>query len=86
MPNSPITHDDNGSEIPFVKGDWVSATRTRNYVSKDTLLDWLDIHGKEKQFRKDAVRKDYDVNLDFTKFLFKQGPVHGSLQQHCIYT
>jgi hypothetical protein len=73
MPNSPITHDDRSSEIPFVKGDWVSATRTRNYVSKDTLLDWLDIHGKEKQFRKDAVRKDYDVNLDFTKFLFKQG-------------
>ena len=70
MSNSLTTHDDGGSEIPFVRGDWVSATKTRNYVSKDTLLDWLDIHGKEKQFRKDTEGKDYDANLDFTKFLF----------------
>lgn len=73
MSNSPITHDDSGSEIPFVIGDWVSATKTRNYVSKDTLLDWLEIHGKEKSFIKDTKREDYEPNLDFTRFLFDQG-------------
>ena len=59
MPNSPITHNDSGSEIPFVKGDWVSATKTRNthtatlqYTeSGNTYHMQLDDHKCNEQFR-----------------------------------
>ena len=48
-----LIHNDSGKEIPFNSDDWVSATKTRNYLSCDPLLDWLSIHGKSKGFKKD---------------------------------
>jgi predicted RecB family nuclease len=53
--------------------DWVSATRTRNYVLGDPLLDWLELHGASKGFERDPELPGYDSRTDFTEFLFAQG-------------
>ena len=34
---------------------WVSATRTRNHVLGNPLLDWLDAHGESKGFTRDQI-------------------------------
>ena len=73
MDDSLLLKDDQGREIPFEANIWVSATRTRNYIANDGLLDWLELYGKKNGFTKDYVIKGYDVNLDFTDFLFRQG-------------
>ena len=73
MDNSLLLCDDKGKEVPFAKNSWVSATKTRNYIANDGLLDWLNIFGEEKGFTKDTDEENYDLNLDFTNFLFNQG-------------
>ena len=49
-----ITHADNGEErVPLSDDDWqawVAATKTRNWIEKDPLLNWLDLYGAEKGF------------------------------------
>ena len=49
-----LTISDTGeSVVPETEDDWhdwVSATRTRNHVLGDPLLDWLDLHGTPKGF------------------------------------
>ena len=69
MDKSPLLNDDQGREIPFETNVWVSATRTRNYIANDGLLDWLNIYGEKNGFKKDTERKSYDINLDFTNGL-----------------
>ena len=73
MDKSPLLNDDYGKEIPFETNLWVSATKTRNYIANDGLLDWLNVYGEKNGFIKDKDREEYDVNLDFTNFLFSQG-------------
>ena len=53
--------------------DWVSATRTRNRVLGDPLLDWLELYGSDRGFERDDELPDYDPRTDFTEFLFAQG-------------
>jgi type III restriction enzyme len=50
--------------------DWVAATRTRNFVLCDPLLDWLDLYGKAKGFERDDERPGFDPRTDFTRFAF----------------
>ena len=73
MNKSQLVYDDKDKKIPFERNSWVSATKTRNYIANDGLLDWLNIYGIKKGFRKDTKKKGYDINLDFTNFLFEQG-------------
>ena len=72
-----LTTDDAGSNVlPDSREDWrawVSASRTRNFVLGDPLLDWLDIHGKSKGLVKDTELPDYDKRLDFGRFIMSMG-------------
>ena len=54
-------------------GDWIAATRTRNYVLGDPLLDWLSMYGAKNGFVPDNEYKGYDPRTDFTEFIFTQG-------------
>ena len=48
---------------------WVSASKTRNHVLEDPLLDWLDRYGESKGFERDAV----DERTDFATFIMRKG-------------
>ena len=54
-------------------GDWVSATKTRNFMSHDPILDWLELYGDERGYQRDTTGEKYDENLDFVKLLFRKG-------------
>ena len=50
-------------------GTWVSATKTRNHVLGDPLLDWLDRFGEVKGYERDTP----DPRTDFLGFVFRKG-------------
>jgi putative phage-type endonuclease len=60
---------------------WVSATKTRNYIIEDPLIDWLEYHGN--QHMSETTRANYDVgdrfesdlhnSMLFTSFLKENG-------------
>ena len=72
-----LTHDDAGNDVtPRAREDWdewVSATKLRGHLLKETLGDWLDRYGEARGLVRDESRDDYDKNLDFLAFLFEQG-------------
>lgn len=53
--------------------DWVSASRTRNFVLDETLLDWLDLFGPARGIRADQMRDGYDPRTDFSAFILARG-------------
>jgi len=72
-------HRDDGSRnVPSSKSewaDWVSASKGRNFVLGEPLLDWLNLYGKKKGFVPDKELPDYDPRFDFLKFILGQGNV-----------
>ena len=73
-----LTHRDDGTEIqvPLSTEDWqswVSAGRTRNWMLRDPLLDWLQLYGKSRNFVPSQELSGYDRNLDFLEFIFEKG-------------
>ncbi len=73
-----LTHGDDGSAVvvPESRDDWqqwVSAGRTRNWMLKDPLIDWLQAHGASRGYRPERDTPDYEKDLDFLEFIFEQG-------------
>ena len=72
MPNTALTHDDIGRlVVPTGRGEWdgwVSATRTRNCVLGDPLVDWLNRYGEMKGYERDRP----DPRTDFLGFVFRK--------------
>ncbi len=52
---------------------YYSASRLRNFLAKQPLLDWLDRFGPEKGFIRDLDLPGYDPNIEFVEFNFRQG-------------
>jgi len=59
--------------IPIITNEWVSASKTRNFILKDPILDWLNLYGVKKGFVPDDKHPSYDKRLDFGKFIMGQG-------------
>ena len=73
-----LTRRDDGSEVavPVSAEDWqlwVSAGKTRNWMLKDPLIDWLQLYGKSRGYLPKQEVCDYNKNLDLTVFLFEKG-------------
>ena len=73
-----FTHRDDGTAVavpatPVEWREWVSAGRTRNWMLRDPLIDWLQLYGKSKNFVPRQELPDYSSNLDFMEFIFEKG-------------
>lgn len=53
--------------------EWVAISATRNWMSEDPLLDWLDVYGKDHGFTKDSEEPDFIEEADFTEFIKRKG-------------
>jgi predicted RecB family nuclease len=72
-----LSRRDDGTEVIPVTADdwelWISATRTRNYVLGEPLLDWLELYGTAAGFNRDSDLSTFDPRTDYTAFIFEQG-------------
>ncbi|MCY4582693.1 MAG: ribonuclease H-like domain-containing protein [Chloroflexi bacterium] len=72
-----LTHNDAGIHAapasPETWEQWVSATRLRGYLLKNTLGDWLNLYGDANGFRRDEAFEGYDERLVFAPFIMERG-------------
>lgn len=69
----PITMSPNDPDMtPDIDNTWVSASKTRNFMLKDPLLDWLAMYGEKKGFLPDT-ETDVQKSLNFGKFIMEKG-------------
>jgi len=77
MAKDALFHRDDGTRnVPGEDSawdQWVSATRTRNFIEGDTILDWLDTYGEEKGFQRDDQLATFDERTDFGQFVIQKG-------------
>ncbi len=83
-----LTHDDTGNDrTPRTREDWdewVSATKLRGYLLKNTLGDWLDLYGTAHGFVRDDRREGYDERLDFFRFIAHRGVAFEDAVAACL--
>jgi len=72
-----LTHNKSGENVtPHSKEDWknwVSATATRNYMLRNTLLDWLNLYGEDNGFTPDYLMTGWRPELAFAPFIMAKG-------------
>jgi hypothetical protein len=72
-----LTTRDDGTvddpQTPEAWDAWVSAGRTRNYLTGDPLLDWLHRYGEAAGFVRDDELEGFDPRTDFLTFIFERG-------------
>ena len=73
-----LTHRNDGSQIavPITQEDWlqwVSPGRTRNWMLRDPLLDWLHLYGESQGYIPKQETPGYNHELDFVQFIFQKG-------------
>lgn len=74
-----IAQTDGAPELYQNWNEWVAASQTRNFVLKDTILDWLEWHGKNKglfmgrKFKLGTIPQFKTRGLDFGSFLMRKG-------------
>ena len=78
MGKEALTQRDDGTAIavPETRDDWrqwVSAGRTRNWMLGDPLIDWLRLHGEDRDYIPKQDLDSYNEDLDFLKFIFERG-------------
>lgn len=88
--NKSITNfylDCNNSNTDFIRHEWVSASKTRNYALKDTLIDWLDLYQNRSSDNENSenrnnnsgnrnnnsIIKSSGNEYNFTKFIMNAG-------------
>jgi hypothetical protein len=72
-----LTHNNLGKNVtPTSRDDWkswVSATATRNYMLRNTLLDWLNLYGEKNGFIPDYLLDGWKKELEFAPFIMTKG-------------
>lgn len=52
---------------------WVSATATRLFLLRNTLIDWFELHGDRAGFRRDSDLPGFDPRTEFSLFIMRKG-------------
>ena len=71
-----IITDDGTRDVPGEDSswrDWVSASKGRNFMLGEPLLDWLDLYGRDRGFVPDDELPGYDERFDFGGKIIEQG-------------
>lgn len=59
---------------PDIDDTWVSASKTRNFMLRDPLLDWLSMYGEQKGFIPNSQNENsVQKGLNFGKFIMEKG-------------
>lgn len=73
-PKEEMSHPSEPDMTPDIDDTWISASKTRNFMLKDTLLDWLTMYGESKGFISDSkTENETQKSLNFGKFIMTKG-------------
>lgn len=71
--SSPHLWQDVLADLAAEADQWVAATKLRNFINEDPLLDWLAEYGAGADFASDSALPGYREELDFSRFVMEKG-------------